>query len=99
MFLKKVFEKGVGNWIDILLYFYGFYSKPPENNYPTNKSDVYHIAVIWSLDILDFKKFGPENNRGHRYVLVIIDIFSKFGWTILLKKNAQTKKALLKIYW
>ena len=69
------------------------YSKPPKKNYPTNKTDVYYIDDIWSLDILDLKVYGPENNRGYRYVLVIIDNFSKFGWTILLKnKNAQTIK-------
>ena len=39
------------------------------------------------------KDYGPENNRGYRYVLVIIDNFSKFGWTIPLKnKNAITIK-------
>ena len=27
------------------------YSKPPEKNYNTNKTDVYHIDDIWSLDI------------------------------------------------
>ena len=69
------------------------YSKPPKKNYPTNKADVYYIDDIWSLDILDLKDYGPENNRQYRYVLVIIDIFSKFGWTLPLKnKNAQTIK-------
>ena len=68
-------------------------SKPPKKNYPTNKTDVYYIDEIWSLDILDLKDYGPENNRGYRYVLVIIDNFSKFGWPIPLKnKNAQTIK-------
>ena len=39
------------------------------------------------------KDYGPENNRGYRYVLVTIDNFSKYGWTILLKnKTAQTIK-------
>ena len=60
---------------------------------PTNKTDVYHIDDIWKLDILDLKENGPKNNRGYRYVLVIIDNFSEFGWTIPLKnKNAQTVK-------
>ena len=69
------------------------YSIPPKKNYPTNKTDVYYIDDIWSLDILDLKDFGPENNRGYRYVLVVIDNFSKFGWTLPLKnKNAQTIK-------
>ena len=69
------------------------YSKPPKKKYTTNKGDVYHIDDIWSLDILDLKDYGPENNRGYRYVLVITDNFSKFGWTVPLKnKNAQTLK-------
>ena len=62
-------------------------------NYVTNKTDVYHIDDIWSLDTLDLKDYGPENNRGYRYVLVVIDNFSNFAWTIPLKnKNAQTIK-------
>ena len=69
------------------------YSKPPKKNYATNKTDVYHIDNIWSLDILDLKDYGPENNKGYRYVLVTIDNFSKFGWTTPLKnKNAPTIK-------
>ena len=69
------------------------YSKPPKKNYITNKTDVYHIDDIWSLDILDLKDYVPENNRNHRYVLVITDNFSKYGWRVPLKnKNAQTIK-------
>ena len=69
------------------------YSEPPKKNYATNKTDVYHIDDIWSLDILDLKDYGPENKRGYRYVSVIIANFSKFGWTVPLKnKSAQTIK-------
>ena len=69
------------------------YSKSPKKNYATNKTDVYHIDDIWSLDILDLKDYGPENNKNYRYVLVVIDNFSNFGRTVLLKnKSAQTIK-------
>ena len=78
---------------NIKIFINEIYSKPPKKNYATNKTDVYFIDDIWSLDILDLKDYGPKNNRGYRYVLVIIDNFSKFGWTIPLKnKNAQTIK-------
>ena len=78
---------------NIKIFINEIYSKPPKKNYVTNKTDVYHIDDIWSLDILDLKDYGPENNRGYIYVLVIIDNFSKFGGTIPLKnKNAQTIK-------
>ena len=78
---------------NIKIFINEIYSKPPRKNYATNKTDVYRIDDIWSLDILDLKDYGPENNRGYRYVLVTIDNFSKFGWTVPLKnKNAQTIK-------
>ena len=78
---------------NIKIFINEIYSKPPKKCYPTNKTDVYHIDDIWSLDILDLKDYGPENNRGYRFVLVTIDNFSKYGWTIPLKnKNAQTIK-------
>ena len=75
------------------------YSKGPIKYYPTNKTDVYYIDEIWSVDILDLNDYGPKNNRGYRHVLVIIDNFSKFGWTVPIKnKNAQTEKTLSKIF-
>ena len=78
---------------NIKIFINEFYSKPAKKNYATNKTDVYHIDDIWSLDILDLKDYGSENNRRYRYVLVIIDNFSKFVWTVSLKnKNAQRIK-------
>ena len=78
---------------NIKIFINEIYSKPPKKYYPTNKTDVYHIDGIWSLNISDLKDYGPKKNRGYRFVLVTINIFSKFGWTVPLKnKNAQTKK-------
>ena len=78
---------------NIKIFINEIYSKPPKKYYPTNKTHVYHIDEIWSLDILDLKDYGPRNNRGYRYVTVIIDNFSRFGWTVALKNNnAQTIK-------
>ena len=78
---------------NIKIFINEIYSKPPKKNYITNKTNVYYIDDIWSLDILDLKDYGPKDNRGFRYVLVTIDNFSKYGWTIPPKnKNAQTIK-------
>ena len=78
---------------NIKIFINEIYSKGPKKNYATNKTNVYHIDDVWSLDILDLKDYGPENNRNYRYVLVIVDNFSKYGWTIALKnKKAQTIK-------
>ena len=70
---------------NIKIFINEIYSKGPKKYYPTNKTDVYYIDDIWSLDILDLKDYGPENNKNYRYVLVTIDNFSKFGWTVHLK--------------
>ena len=78
---------------NIKIFINEIYSKGPKKYYATNKTNVYYIDDIWSLDILDLKDYGPENIRGYRYVLVAIDNFSKFVWTTpLKKKNAQTIK-------
>ena len=55
------------------------YSKPLKKIYATNKTDVYHIDDIWNLDVLDLKDYGLENKGNYRYVLVIMDNFSKNG--------------------
>ena len=78
---------------NIKIFINEIYPKGPKKYYDTNKTDVYYIDDTWSVDILDLKDYGLENNRGYRYVLVVIDNFSKYGWTVPLKnKNAQTIK-------
>ena len=78
---------------NIKIFINEIYSKGPKKINATNKTDVHHFDDTWSLDILDLKDYGPENKKNYGYVLVFIDNFSKFGWTIPLKnKNAQTIK-------
>ena len=80
-------QKSVKGFVDEI------YSKLPKKEYAINKADVYQIDDICSSDILNLKDYGAENNGGHRYGLVIMDNFSKFGWTVPLRnKNAQTIK-------
>ena len=63
------------------------YSSPPENNYPTNKTIIKSIDDSWSSDLSDINEYGVKNNKGYRYILVVIDKFSRFGWTIQLKNK------------
>ena len=62
-------------------------SKPPKKKYSTSKTDVYQIDDNWSLDSLDLKDYGSENNRNYRYVLVVIDNCSKLVWTVPFKNK------------
>ena len=63
------------------------YSKPPKKNYPTNKTMIKSVDDTWSSDLLDMNDCDPKNNKRYRYILVVIDNFSKFGWTIPLKNK------------
>ena len=66
-------------------------SKSPHKNYEANKTMIKSIDDTWSSDLLDMHDYGSKNNRGHRYIIVVIDNFIKFGWTIPLKyKYAQS---------
>ena len=67
------------------------YSTPPRKNYPTNKIIYNHIDQIWSIDLADMIDYKISNNKNYRYILIIIDNFSKYLWAIPLKnKYSQT---------
>ena len=67
------------------------YSKPPMRNYLTNKIIYNHIDEIWSIDLADMIDYKISNNKGFRYIFIIVDNFSKYLWTIPLKnKYSQT---------
>ena len=67
------------------------YSKPPKKNYSTNKIIYNHIDEIWSIDLADMIDYKISNNKGFRYIFIVIDNFSKYLWVIPLKnKYSQT---------
>ena len=75
------------------------YTTPPHKNHETNKAKIRSIDVTCSLDILDLNDYAPENNEGFGYILVVIDNFSKFRWTVPLKnKKSQSKTHFLKTF-
>ena len=67
------------------------YSKPPKKNFPSNKIICNHIDEIWSIDLADMIDYKISNNKGFRYIFIILDIYSKYLWGIPLKnKYSQT---------
>ena len=45
---------------------------------------------IWAADLIEIRKFSKWNKR-IKYLLMVIDIFSKFGWIESLKdKRGET---------
>ena len=61
------------------------FSKAPLRNYPTNKKVYNHIDEIWSIDLADMIDYKISNNKGYRYIFIIIDNSSKYLWAVALK--------------
>ena len=68
--------------------------KPKRKNYPRRRVIVNHIDEIFAADLVEIQKFA-KLNKGYRYLLTCIDIFSKYSWVIPLKdKKGITIKTL-----
>ena len=54
---------------------------------------------IWASDLADFQKLA-RHNRGYKYLLVCIDIFSKYLWLVPLKNKTglEVAKALESLF-
>ena len=50
------------------------------------------IDEIWGTDLLDLQAFSKDND-GIKYLLTVIDIFSKFVWVIPLKRKTVQEVA------
>ena len=58
---------------------------------PEEKIIINHIDEIFAADLVEMQKFA-KLNKGYRYLLTCIDIFSKYSWVIPLKdKKGFTK--------
>ena len=73
--------------------------EPKRKNYPRRKIIVNSIDEIFAADLVEMQKFA-RLNKGYRYLLTCIDIFSKFAFVISLKdkKGINVKNALEKIF-
>ena len=50
------------------------------------------IDEIWAADLIDMQAFSKDNN-GIKYLLTVIDIFSKFIWIVPLKRKTGQEVA------
>lgn len=73
--------------------------KPIKKKFPKRFVFVRNVDDIWAADLIDLQKLSQKNS-GFRYILMIIDVFSKYGWAIPLKtkKGEEMAKALQSIF-
>jgi hypothetical protein len=48
------------------------------------------IDNLWQADLLDLQKFHTLN-KGYKYILVVIDAFSKYAWCVPSKSKTKTE--------
>ena len=58
--------------------------KPVRRKFKRRRVLVNGIDKIWAADLVDMQAFS-KFSWGVKYLLVVIDIFSKYGWLIPLK--------------
>ena len=60
--------------------------KPARRNYLRRKYDIRGVDETWQADLVEMQSYAREN-IGYRYMLTVIDIFSKYSWAIPVKKK------------
>ena len=58
--------------------------KPIRRNFTRRRVIVDHIDETWCADLVEMQKFSKWN-KGYRYLLMVLDILSKYGWIVPLK--------------
>ena len=69
------------------------------HHFRKRKVVVNDIDEIWAVDLVDMQSFSKFNN-GIKYLLMVIDVFSKYGWIVPLKSKTgvDVANALSKIF-
>ena len=85
---------GVGKWTDRLAQ---ELHKPRRVRFQKRRVHVKGVDLIWSADLVDMSAFSSsKENHGVKYLLTIIDVFSKYAWIMPLK--TKTGKDITKAF-
>lgn len=60
--------------------------KPARRNFPRRRIIIRHYGEVWQIDLLEVQPYA-SSNKGFRYILVVIDCYSKYLWTRPLKNK------------
>jgi hypothetical protein len=55
-------------------------------SFPKRRVYVHSIDQTWAVDLIDMQQYSKQNKH-YKYLLAVIDIFSKYGWLIPLKNK------------
>jgi len=63
--------------------------KPARKRFPRNPYTVTNIDDVWEMDLADLSSLSRYNDK-HKYLLNIIDVFSRYAWSVPLKDKTGT---------
>ena len=62
--------------------------KPSRKHFKRNKTVTGGIDKQWQADLADMQALS-RTNSGYKYILTVIDVFSKFAWAIPVKSKGS----------
>ena len=73
--------------------------KPIRRNFPKRRVIFHNVDDIWCSDLVDMQKLSKWN-KGYKYLLMVLDLFSKYGWIVPLKTKTglEVSKAFENIF-
>ncbi|XP_064647449.1 uncharacterized protein LOC135500132 [Lineus longissimus] len=60
--------------------------KPGIKKFTFRETMVSYIDQQWQADLVDMQKFESKN-KGYRYILTVIDLFSRYAWAVPVKSK------------
>lgn len=61
--------------------------KPARRNYTRRAVDIRDIDETWQADLVEMIPYAQEN-KSFKYMLTVIDVFSKYAWAVPIKQKA-----------
>lgn len=55
-----------------------------------NHYNITNIDDLWEMDLIDVQKLS-RNNKGNKYIIAVIDCFSRFAWCIPIKNKTPSE--------
>ena len=62
--------------------------KPVRKNFQKRYVFVRHVDDTWGADLVDMKALSKQNDN-YKYILMVIDVFSKYGWAVPIKDKSR----------
>ena len=63
--------------------------KPVRKRFPRDPYTVTNIDDVWEMDLADLNSLSKYNDK-YKYILNVIDIFSRYAWSVPLKDKTGT---------